>query len=345
MLQHPKLVRLRLDRNHDVELGQYYGNAFRYAELIWHSVRHPLTMHALCASADSYFAANDSDDWYKAQRNFNSFAKTYVLENFLYATASSKAKLIDVAAGKGQDLARAIDIGYEEIVALDRDVDALYELLDRKYNLRVKRTGATATIHLKQMDLEDTADTTIANLNIPRGAADSVMINFAIHYICHSAHPSRGNPLVEFAKLCSYYLKTGGRVMITSFDGEEVFKLLADQAKTATTDTQITWSVNENNRLKYSIQRVYSSDELTLTDQAIDVLLPFSAGEYYREFLVNYDHVQQVFDQQGFTLVTTDSFGSLLRVYKKENARGFAALTEADRQYVSLYGYLVFQKT
>jgi hypothetical protein len=346
MLQHPKLVRLRLDRNHDVELGQYYGNAFRYAELIWHSVRHPLTMETLCAnsSADTYFAANDSDDWYKAQRNFNSFAKTYILEKFLYATASSKAKLIDVAAGKGQDLARAIDVGYEEIVALDRDVDALYEMLDRKYNLRVKRTGATATIHLKQMDLEDTADTTIAKLNIPRGAADSVMINFAIHYICHSAYPARSDPLVEFAKLCSFYLKPGGRVMITAFDGEEVFKLFADQAKTITSDTQSTWSVNENNRLKYSIKRMYSSDELMLTDQAIDVLLPFSAGEYYREFLVNYGHVQQVFEQQGFTLATTDSFGSLLRMYKKENTRGFAALTEADRQYVSLYGYQVFEK-
>ncbi|KAH7468960.1 putative mRNA-capping enzyme [Phytophthora ramorum] len=75
--------------------------------------------------------------------------------------------------------------------------------------------------------------------------------------------------------------------------------------------------------IKYSIKRAFSSDELTDNDQAIDVLLPFSGAMYYREYLVNYDYVQKVFEANHFKLVKTDGFGSLLRSYKKQNARGY----------------------
>ncbi|KAL4123621.1 hypothetical protein PRIC2_009472 [Phytophthora ramorum] len=88
----------------------------------------------------------------------------------------------------------------------------------------------------------------------------------------------------------------------------------------------------------------FSSDVLTDNDQAIDVLLPFSGAMYYREYLVNYDYVQKVFEANHFKLVKTDGFGSLLRSYKKQNARGYNSMTTEDREYVSLYGYMIFER-
>ena len=335
LLDKPKLIRLRTDRMQDIAKGEYFGNALRYAELIWHSVNYPLTIEAMCNPTDIGYFANDDNDLYRAQRNFNSFVKTYLMETYLYPKTSEKARLMDIACGKGQDIARAIDIGFEEIIALDKDVDAIYELLERKYNLRVKRKGAAANIHVKQLDLEDSSEDIIKSLKIQAGSVDAANCSFAIHYICHSAAPGKIDPLTEFAKMTCHYLKSGARIMLTAFNGKDVFNALAGKDE---------WSLKEKGHVKYSIKRDFSSETLTAKDQPISVLLPFSGGNYYTEFLVNYDNLQDVFEKNGFRLVKTDGFGSLLKAYKKANAKGYALLSREDQEYVSLYGYLIFEK-
>ncbi len=334
VLPEPRLIRLRTDRIADIAKGEYYGNAIRYSELIWHSIRYPLSIDTMCnPTNNAYFAADDVDGWYKAGRSFNSFAKSYLID--MYLPPNKESVLMDVAAGKGQDLARSIDAGYSTIIAMDKDTDAISEILERKYNLRVKSKQSSAAVHIKKIDLEDSADDTIKKLHIKSEFVDNMMINFALHYICHSAIAGDLEPIVEFAKLCKFYLKKHGRVMITTFNGEDVFD------KLKSTDS---WDVVENNRLKYSIKKKYTSDEMTNLDQVIDVLLPFSAGEYYQEYLANYKYIQGVFESHGFSLMKTDSFESLLRDYKKQNMRGYKDLTNGDKEYVSLYGYMIFEK-
>ena len=335
LLSKPRLVRLRTDRVQDIAKGEYFGNALRYAELIYHSVRYPLTIEAMCDPTDRGYFADGDNSFYQAQRNFNSFVKTQLMETYLYSKSGKNLRLMDIACGRGQDIARAIDIGFEELILLDRDVDAIYELLERKYNLRVKRKGATANIHAKKADLEDSSADTIKALKMEPASVGSCMINFALHYICHSSAPGKLDPLTEFAKLVGYYLKSGGRLLITTFNGKDIFELLKDKDE---------WSLNENGQLKYSIKKEFSSDVLTNTDQSIAVKLPFSGDQFYSEYLVNYEYVQTVFEANGFKLVKTDSFGSLLRDYRKSNAKGYASMSDQDKQYVSLYGFLVFEK-
>lgn len=334
VLAAPRLLRVRLDRIPDIARGEYYGNALRYSELIWHSIRYPLKMEDLGATqSEAYFAAEDEAGWYKASRGFNSFAKTQLLETYL--PPGKNATIMDVAAGKGQDLARVVELGYGTVVALDRDVDALSEMLERKYNLRVRSKTAQADVHIHQMDLENSAEHNVKELKMAKASADSIMINFALHYICHAAFPDKPEPLTEFAKLCAHYAKPKGRVMITAFNGEDVMHKLGQTEE---------WRVMESDRVKYSIRRAFSSPELAELGQAIDVLLPFSAGNYYREYLVNYQYVQRVFEQQGFTLVKSDSFASLMHRFKAENPGAFKALTPGDKEYVALYGYLIFER-
>lgn len=333
LLDKPQLIRLRTDRVQDIAKGEYYGNNIRYAELIYHSIQNPLTIEAMCdGNGAGYFA--DTNDWYKEQRSFNSFVKTYLMETYLYPT-TQKARLMDIACGRGQDLARTIELGFDEVVLMDKDVDALYELLDRKYDLRIKRKGASANIHIKQLDLEQSSDHNIKSLKLPAESSDHAMINFALHYICYAAGPNKIDPLTEFAKLCSYYLKSKGCLMITTFNGADVFELLTDKEE---------WSLKENNQTKYSIKKAFSSTVMTNNNQAIDVLLPFSAGAYYREYLVNYEHVQNIFEANGFKMIASDNFGSLLRLYKTQNRVGYTKLTDADKEYVNLYSYMIFQK-
>ncbi|KAG7394179.1 hypothetical protein PHYBOEH_005573 [Phytophthora boehmeriae] len=334
LFEHPKLMRLRTDRATDVAKGEYYGNALRYAELIWHSINYPLTIDTLCDPQDvGYFASEDSVC--RAQRSFNSFVKTYLLETYLYAHTKGKARVMDLMAGRGQDLARAIDAGYDEVILLDRDTDALYELLERKYNLRVRREGATANVHIKHADFEKSSEENIAALKLPAASVDSAIVNFGIHYLCHKAGPEQADPLTEFAKFNAHFMKPGARIMITAFNGEDIFNLLTGVQQ---------WDVREKGRAKYSINRAFNSRRLTANGQAIEVLLPFSGSLYYREYFVNYDHVTTIFEKNGFSLIKTDSFESLLSAYKQQNPDGYKHLTAEDKEYVGLYGYLIFER-
>ncbi len=335
LLDSPRLVRLRLDRKMDIAKGEYYGNAMRYAELIWHSVQHPLSLETLCdAKGVGYFADSDTD-WYRAQRAFNSFVKSTLIKKFLYPNELGESRLVDLACGKGQDIARAIEIGFTDIVAVDKDADALYELKERKYNLRFKRQGASASVQVHEVDLENPASETISKINVREGSANAALCSFAIHYICHSGHSGKTDPLVEFVKLTKHLLKPGGRLLITAFDGLKIFDLLKSREE---------WTLEDDNQVKYAIKREFNSDSFIKQDQKIGVLLPFSGGDFYSEYLVNYKYLEELFIANGFKMIETNGFGTLLSKFQSENPSMYAHMSAADKSYVQLYGYFVVER-
>lgn len=320
MLDKPKLLKVRFDRIQDVAKGEYFGNAYRYADLIWHSIKNPLEIKNMCdAKTDSYFASDNNDE-YSGQRAFNSYVKTHLIEKYLYSSLNKSSRIMDIMAGKGQDLARVIDIGFTEIIAIDRDIDALYEMLERKYNLRVKRNNAEARVNIKQIDLENIPE----DFNI---TVDCAMINFGIHYLCHD------NGLDGLIKMCNKSIKSGGRLLITALDGETVFDLLKETPL---------WKLTENGKIKYSVQKKYSSKEFLPLNQSIGVLLPFSNGEMYDEYLVNFEYIESVFTD--FKLIAYDNFGSIVKSAKKNNKQIYDKLTEADQKWVSMYSYMILEK-
>jgi SAM-dependent methyltransferase len=335
MLKKPEIVRMRDDRSNDVRKGEYFGNALRYSELIWHSIKHPLTFEMLgMAQTDlgGYFAANSESDYF-AQRAFNSFVKGELIKTYLKpVTKSDSGSIIDLGAGKGQELARVIDLGFNDITMADRDIDALYELLQRKYNLRLKTKDASASVHIRQIDFENAYEDTISTVAVPT-QLDTSMMNFAIHYLCHDKTEHNKNlPISDLFKLINHVLKPKGRFLITCFDGQTIFNMLEGQSE---------WTTGNK---KYSIKKAYTSDVLTDLNQAIDVLLPFSGGSYYREYLVNMKFIESIANDHGLTMIANDSFSSMLRQFKKSNSKVYGQMDEADKEYVSLYSFAVFEK-
>lgn len=329
MLDKPQLVRIRDDRTNDIRKGEYFGNALRYAELIWHSIKHPLTFDMLGLSSKDlggYFAVSSEQDYF-AQRAFNSFVKGEIIKEYL-----NPPSLIDIMCGKGQDMARAIELGFTNILMMDRDIDAIYELLQRKYNLRLKTKDASANIHIRQVDLEDSYEDIIMKNKLPTNAT-AAMLNFGIHYIAHDKTEHNTNlPMDDLFKLLSYMLAPKARFMATCFDGKHIFDLLKDNDQWDTADK------------KYSIKKAYTSDQFASLNQAIDVQLPFSGGAYYREYLVNIQFLESIAQEHGFKLIESASFGEKLRSFKKHNAKIFAQMSDSDKEWGSLYSFIVFEK-
>ena len=94
----------------------------------------------LIGDNSSYFI-NDENDFYKAQRSFNSFVKTFALESIISEQLNDKNQtdfVIDLASGKGQDLARLSNLDFKSGLFIDNDKNALSELLNRKHHLKTR---------------------------------------------------------------------------------------------------------------------------------------------------------------------------------------------------------------
>ena len=329
-----KFKKIRSDRDVELERGNYFGNYYTISEYIWNNINNPLTFDMLIGDNSSYFI-NDENDFYKAQRSFNSFVKTFALESIISEQLNDKNQtdfVIDLASGKGQDLARLSNLDFKSGLFIDNDKNALSELLNRKHHLKT-RNNKQMQIFIKNIDLKTNyleIIKTINELNIKKESADIIICNFAIHYIIIN-----DDYLTNFIKLLDYYLKPNGRFIFTCFDGQRVFDLLKD--------TEI-WNSYENNNLKFSIKKLFKSENLANNGQKIDVLLPFSNNEYYTEYLVNLDYVSNVFNQSNFTTEISLSFSTLLDEFKNRNSKVYNNLSKSDKEFINLYQYVIIKK-
>ena len=329
-----KFKKIRTDRDIELERGNYFGNYYTISEHIWNNINNPLTLDMLTSDNTSYFI-NDENNFYKAQRSFNSFVKTFVLESIISETLNDKNQtdfVIDLASGKGQDLARLSNLDFKSGLFIDNDKNALSELLNRKHNLRT-RNNKQMQIFIKNIDLKTNyleIIKKINELNIKKESVDIIICNFAIHYIIIN-----DDYLTNFIKLLDYYLKPNGRFIFTCFDGQRVFNILKE------TDM---WNSYENNHLKYSIKKLFKSDKMTNNGQKIDVLLPFSNNEYYTEYLVNLDYVSNIFNQSNFTTEISLSFSTLLDEFKTRYNKVYNNLSKSDKEFINLYQYVIIKK-
>ena len=326
--------KIRTDRDVELERGEYFGNYFKVSESIWNNINNPLTFDMLIGSNTGYFM-QDNNTFYKSQRAYNSFVKTYVLETVLSSKLTDKNStdlVIDLASGKGQDLARLANLGFKKGLFIDNDKNALSELVNRKHSLKTIDNNSMK-IYVKNINL--TTDYSIIikileEFDIKKESVDIIICNFAIHYILIN----EGN-LINLIKLLNHYLKPNGRFLFTCFNGEKIFKLLKETNE---------WNSYENNNIKYSIKKLFKSESLTNFGQKIDVLLPFSKDAYYTEYLVNIDHVSNIFNNNNFTVEVSLSFNTLLDEFREKNYKEFENLSDSDKDYISLYQFVIVKK-
>lgn len=319
-----ELRKIRTDRNVELARKEYYGNYFKVAESIWYSIHNPLSFDQLFLESEGYFSEDNSEK-YKIQRNFNSRVKTEVLEKCIdYLKDNGKLGLvIDLAAGKGQDMARIFNMGVTDAIFVDNDANALQELIRRKHTLtKWQRSNDKTKVTTSQLDL--TKDHKILEREITSAygskvSASLVMCNFAIHYFTGSSETF--NNLISLVKSI---LADDGIFVFTCFDGRKVFELCGKNG----------WEYMENGEYKYSIKPLYDSQVLEPFGQKVKLILPFTRGEYYEEYLVNLGIVSSILTDNGFFKEAIGSFGN----FREEK------LSEDEKTFTDLYSYCVFRK-
>ena len=318
------LIRIRKDRVNEVKKGNYFGNSAFVAFYTWDNYNNPLDFENLFTQKESYFMESKGSI-HKNLITCNSIIKGLLIDKY----CTSARWIVDLACGKGQDIFRYSKAKVANALCMDIDNKAISELIFRVQN--PKRERLNTKIYTKIMDLSKDCRLilkTLDNMKLPIGNFDVGLINFAFHYLC-------GNTvnINNFCKLVSEFIKDDGHIIITAFNGKNVFDLLKETKEL---------EYNEGPVVKYSIKKKYTSDTLEASGQTIDVLLPFSAGKWYPEFLVNFDYLTSVMAKHKFVLVENKSFADILPSIKKETEN--FPLTEADKLYISLYHYIIFKK-
>jgi len=330
-----EVVRVRTDRQTEVEAHSYFGNTMQTAELTWLNYIDPFPLEQLWDGPGADYFREAKSDIYHAQTAALSFAKTRQI------AALRGADVIDLGAGKGQDLGRYLDAGVRRLLAVDSDRAALSTLVRRKYDFAKKKQGTRTHVQMLVADLNAPHAQTLAKF-AALGFADAgaVVCNLAAHYFIRDMPAMR-----NFAAVVAGVLRPGGTASLTVMDGAALHAALRGIPEGGTWDLSEPVAPGAPAVRKFSLKRLYASDTLEACGQRIGVLLPFSAGEYYEESLVNVDTLCSEFAARGLARTSSASVAERLKAFGKDNANLAAKLTDIDRQYLGLFRELVFQRS
>jgi hypothetical protein len=339
-----KLVRIREDRTEDLNSGVYYGNNYKVAEIIWNNYFNPLTMKDLCMSIkdmgeEFYFKVHESKE-HEDTRKYNNIIKRYILKNSLKNIASDEW-VVDLGCGKGQDLSKYIsNTAVENVLMIDNNLNNLTTVVERKYSNKSNQINKTG-IYTLDLDLNTDYKTSLAKIKtfvpfITPTKTKVVVCNFAIHYFIKNKVDTN-----NFVSLVCNLLKTkNGLFLYTCLDGKKIFDLLSKSPNKQWGDGK-----------KYLIRAVnWTKSKEFVGGEEIEILLPFSGGKLYKEFLVNAEIIRKQFIKNKFKAISSNTFGEVYKnkdfseVVNNRAVHGIInSFNEMDKIYIDIICYSLFQ--
>lgn len=313
--------------------GLHYGN--NYATALYTFLNHVNTFDAFNlyngVPDDKYYQNTGGEkNVYSAVRFLANYIKSQLINEYAHRTQS----VLDIGSGRGGDLCKYVQQNLvKNLVVLDKDKTSLSELFSRWLELaKSSRTILYTSIRGLVMDINEDAETNIHRIKsvIETTNFNTIFAHSSLHYFTESIETLR-----NFVYMCEKLTAPGSKVVITCPNGESIFNMLKDRSE---------WIVSEQDTIKFKIKKLYTDDTMTEAGQKISVMLPFSKGRMYDEYLVNPKVLINTFKEHNFTLHIHKSFKDYLEgfnIYKKDK---YDQLTPADIQWSSLFTTLVFKK-
>lgn len=315
-----KLMKVREDRQ--CIIGKYYGNNYKTVMGIFVNYIDPFPLTTLIKGfeSDNYFMVTKSPRYAEYTK-----AMSIVKSKMMYDFIKPNTTVMDIGAGKGQDIFRYPKLNVKTILAIDKDSNALVRLLDRWMSMFIHNTSHTArlntTLYTMVMDMNTPYTNNVEYVTCKFPLTYNVIVcNLAVHYFLESA-----SSMCNFVSFCSEVTEPSCIIFITCLEGKKVYEKLQNSSE---------YKLDEDGIVKFSIKKMYSDNILTSAGQKIEVLLPFSNNTYYSEYLVNTDALTEEFSKQGFKLHAHRGFGDIYT----------DTLSDVDKEYLSLFTLIVYKK-
>jgi len=335
------LLRIRDDRS--FERAEDYNN-YEVAEKIYMNFLNPIFFEDLSEFPSSYFSF-EAPTMYKAKNYYN----RTIYGEIIYNNANESEYLIDLGTGRGGDIMRYNQAGIKAGIFLDDDIDALTELIQRKYNM-IKRTKFETKVSkfrrervsdlgikilIMHANLKDDHASLLKKINDLGYAKHSKNVctsNFALHYLCDTEANIK-----NIVELVDSLLIKGGLFVFTVMDGKAIFDLLSDL------DEGQKWVAMENGVEKYGIKKLYSGAKIEPSGQTISVRMPFT-NEYYEEPLCNVEYIIKLFTAKKYAVEMNSNFLDKINSPEVLSAKAGGRLTANDKHYIGLQRYVSLRK-
>jgi hypothetical protein len=326
-----KLERIRTDRASDILAGGYYGNNFRTAETNLTSIFCGIDKKTIInfqPLTGGYFEIHDNSA-YKAQRTAMNKVKDKLFELISEDNRDTELTyVLDLGIGKFQDIHRYRRQQYiKNVVGIEVDNYAVCEAVDRKFTIS-KDVKLGIGLYLGSA-LDRDLISNMEKFGLPTtDCYQAIICNLAIHYFM-----TKKSKFQKFLRTLNKFLHRARhltRTFLVSFlDGRKIFDLLDDKKEYCIGDGS-----------KYKFIKKYTSVSFVGYNQTIELKLPFTSS-LREETLVNTDSlISEVKSYLGLDVKYSGSFGDdhCIELYQYLHA-----LTPEDREFISLYSYIIFQ--
>ena len=341
------------------------GNNIAIATDVFANYIDPFEMEQLWHPSGGYFE-EDTKGGLVASNKYRRFILTTILYHNL-SQFKNGSRILELGGGRAQDYVRYAVSGARLVVNYDNDSMALATSVKRvEKNSKIIGTSAAMT-WLKKIvgpsiesrnGMRDSQTCSapayvarVANLRelnpdafrndlLAIGASlrsfNAVISTFAFHYFCVNASVVR-----NIFKLIDIALSDNGIIMITTMNGEFVYKLLRENGGVWRVDS------GDDRGDKYKITAAYPrNDPLREFGQMIKVSVPFS-NQLYDEPLCNFGAVATIAGEFGFVRAEipvnygANEFMTLLR---KTDSGLADAIAPDDIKYSSLFETVIFRR-
>ncbi len=370
-----KIIEERILSPVDIDVKNInFGNNVNVAENIWMTMHNPVTESIITTGKGIPSIPDEEDKYYlkpsTAQhrdksitiglQNFhNKFIKNRLLignvANFLRKSGSQKISLLDLACGKGGDIAKWRDNEIDICVGIDSVRNNIYDTNDgaceryQFYKNQKQFKGKLPDAYFLQGDVsksfedEKTFGDLQSNIlykklwypdmeyqtNFKEVGFDIISIMFALHYFMKDK-TSFDNLIQNISR----NLKKGGFLIGCCFDGNRIFELLKDLPLNESYNI----SLSGKNILRLiknyiAIDNKYTDDENSLSMQ-LGVYI-HAIGKIHDEFLVNFNYLVSELSKVGIYPVKQEEMGLMnLPLY---SGKSYGSFEDAFRELQKMY--------
>ena len=324
------IVKVREDRK--VIEGLTYGNNYATALSTFLNHVNNFGIESLYnGTQDQYFLNKGGEEnIYSSMRALSNYIKSQLISQYAHKIQS----VLDLGSGRGGDLYKYIQRNLvKNLLVTDIDKTALTELLSRWLDIsRKSNTVLYTSLRGLVMDVNNNWSDNVSRIHniVATTYFNTIFTHSSLHYFTESVQT-----IQNFVLLCKALTTTGSHIVITCPAGEPIFELLKDKTS---------WVAMENENIKYRIDKLYTDNILTEAGQKISVMLPFSSGKMYEEYLVNTKTIIDMFREEGFSLVQKKEYTGYLEVFSLYKHSKFERLTEADKIWSSLFVSIIFKR-
>ncbi len=351
-----------------------FGNNVNIAENIWMSMHNPVTESIITTGKGIPTIPDEEDKYYLKPSNpqhrdksitiglqnfHNKFIKNRLLignvSNFLRKSGSQRITLLDLACGKGGDIAKWRDNEIDLCVGIDTVRNNIYDENDgaceryQFYKNQKQYKGKLPEVHFLVGDVSKSFEEEKAfediqssilykklwypdmeyRTNFKEVGFDIVSIMFALHYFMKDK-TSFDNLIQNISK----NLKKGGFLIGCCFDGNRIFELLKDLPLNATYNINLSGK-NILRLIKnyVAVDNKYTDDENSLSMQ-LGVYIN-AIGKIHDEFLVNFNYLVSELSKVGIYPVKQDEMELMnLPLY---TGKSYGSFEEAFKQLQKTY--------